>query len=378
MTSKTNSYDRLTLIELSDIHVGHPNTPVQNTINGLNWIFFQHERLADIDLVFIAGDFFDSLQHLPSPAMYPVRQWINNFLRACKEHDVVVRVLEGTASHDWRQSAEFIHENVNSKIGADVKFVTELSIERIERFGIDVMYLPDEWSPDPDVTWEQVVKLLAHHNLKQVDYTVMHGAFEYQLPEHLNLPTHSSERYSSITRRYVFCGHVHKRSQHGNILVAGSTDRLVHGEEEDKGYIKLQHRPELPDQIEFITNPHAQLYITIDCTGVGVDQIHDHVAARVAGCREGSFFRLDATGDEPLASYCDVMQREYPQYSWSVKINRKRVVERDVQMESLAKFRGVEMSANNIRSLMESRLLKNPSMTPDRVAKALGLLDQFI
>ena len=62
-----------------------------------------------------------------------------------KPYNIILRILEGTPSHDWKQSKLFIHLNDLTKAGTDVKYIDSLSIEYIDKFGINVLY-PDEIS----------------------------------------------------------------------------------------------------------------------------------------------------------------------------------------------------------------------------------------
>ena len=55
--------DQLRVVVLSDIHLGHPNTPTVEIIKNLNLAFPDNVEANSIDLIFIAGDVFDRLMH---------------------------------------------------------------------------------------------------------------------------------------------------------------------------------------------------------------------------------------------------------------------------------------------------------------------------
>ena len=74
--------------------------------------------------------------------------------------------------------------------------------------------------------------------LTKVDYAVMHGQFDYQLPKHITgMPRHDSQKYLDIVKHYIFIGHIHTHSVYDRIIAQGSFDRLTHGQEEPKGYV---------------------------------------------------------------------------------------------------------------------------------------------
>jgi DNA repair exonuclease SbcCD nuclease subunit len=166
---RVDGLNKLDIISLSDIHLGHPDNPAERIIKNLKNAFSDNASMAEIDIIFIAGDVFDRLLSLPDDAVTEIDFWITSFLRLCKKHDIVLRVLEGTPSHDWKQSKRFVKINELSRIGADVQHVTELSIEYIDRFGINVLYVPDELPGGTNKTFESVLELMEERGLKKVE-----------------------------------------------------------------------------------------------------------------------------------------------------------------------------------------------------------------
>jgi DNA repair exonuclease SbcCD nuclease subunit len=151
--------NKLAFAVASDIHLGHPNTLTEDILRNLEKAFPTSKETEELDIIFFSGDVFDRLLNFPDNSVSEIESWINVFLRRCKALDIVVRVLEGTPSHDWKQSNVFEKVNNIGKIDCDVKHVKNLSIEHIERFGINVLYVPDEWEPETDDTWKQVKDL---------------------------------------------------------------------------------------------------------------------------------------------------------------------------------------------------------------------------
>lgn len=287
---------RLNIASLSDIHFNHPNTPTEFIIRNINrYVFPDTPETRALDIIFIGGDVTDSLMDFASNNAVAFRKWVSEFLRYCAKHDIMVRIIEGTPLHDWGQSIIFVEENENHEIGCDLKYFTDISIEHIARYNIDVLYIPDEARPTTHITWNVVQQLLLENGLEKVDFAIMHGAFGYQLPniEEIKDKIHDEEKYCSIVRHYIFIGHVHQHRPNGKIIPNGSTDRLRHGEEDIKGHVRLNK-----GEITFIPNLGAMRYITLEVPGMSADEIMDLVEKRLAGNDDIFQIRLLAnTGD---------------------------------------------------------------------------------
>jgi hypothetical protein len=179
--------NELRIASVSDIHLLHRNNKTPFIVSNLDKYLTNDEMLSKVDLLLFAGDVFDGPVAFSSEDIGVINIWIAKMLHKCKRHNVCVRVLEGTPSHDMNQSKIFtnINEILFKKESdrVDLKYVKTLSIEYIERFGINVLYVPDEWNHDTHDTLLEVKDLLKKNSLSQVDFAVMHGQFEYQLAD---------------------------------------------------------------------------------------------------------------------------------------------------------------------------------------------------
>lgn len=226
----------------SDQHNLHSKTPTSHILYNSTQFLTRSHNLEEVDIVVFGGDFYERLVDASHPDMRLTQHWIRKFLLECLEHNVIVRVLEGTSSHDREQPENFV---VQCPDGLDLKWVKELSYEYIEALGIDVFYVPDNMgSLSPDVIWDKTLEILSANGKKEVDYVFFHGAFEYQIPLKFSKHSHSETRWQSIVKRHLFAGHVHKPSEYGKIRVSGSFDRLNHGEEHAKGGYEFWWDPE--------------------------------------------------------------------------------------------------------------------------------------
>jgi len=356
------------------VHVGHPNTPTTHILNNLRNAFPDTPATGDLDIIFIEGDFFDRQLNLPDPNVYEIKLWITGFLRICKARDIIVRVLEGTPSHDWRQSALFTTINELSEINADVKHITELSVEYIDKLNMNILYIPDEWRVRCDDTWNEVVELLARNNLKQVDYAVMHGMFPHQMPKniHHHLEMHDPSRYLSIVKNEIFIGHVHQHTVFDRIFAAGSFDRISHGDEAPKGHLRLRVEGD-SRYIEFIENVNAMKYITIDCSGLAVDDYHRKIASIVPTLPSGSHVRIKAMRGDVAITGVSYYQDNYPQYRWSVKEAGKGMDGyTPLLIDTRAMHKTINITMDNITDLLIERLSKtNPEIDHQHARRLL-------
>ena len=315
-------------------------------------------EMAELDVLFIAGDVFDDLATLANESIWEVKIWIARFLKWAKRNNVIVRVLEGTPSHDWKQSHLFLVINEIAEIGADIKHVKELSIEYIELIGITVLYVPDEWGP-PDTTKSQVQDLLKAKGLEQVDIAVMHGQFPHQLPAHVTAPTHDPEFYSSIVKFLCFIGHVHLKSRWQNLLAQGSHDRVAHGEEEPKGFYKFELDLDSGESFAtFVENKGAQIYLTISCRGMDLDDTLKQINEQVAELPELSFVRVEADADNPIFANMDVLIRKWPMQTWSKLPKKDKEEEKEeIENEELL-YTPLVITRDNVSGMFTARLIR--------------------
>lgn len=346
MTSELN------LAVFGDVHLGHPNTPTEHILKNLDRAFPSSAQMKQLDGIFIEGDLFDRSLHLSDPNVAAIKSWMFRFLRMCERHNVELWVLEGTPSHDWRQSSWLKFLNEEAKIGAKMRYVDTLAIEYSERFG-HILFIPDEWA-EPDETWMQVQQLLQSRGLTHVDYAVMHGAFTFQLPEFVKSPKHIPERYLGIVRKYIFIGHHHKATQYDRILAAGSFDRLTHGEEEAKGHWHVRVGGADGDRITFVENKGAKIYRTINCQGLSVEEALIKLEEVIA-LPEDSAVRVEAEKGHAILGL-DLLRKKYPHVSWSSKVAEGVQTQAKMLVDLRSTNVQVAITRNNIREMLMARV----------------------
>lgn len=312
--------ESISYLVLSDVHLGHKKNTTTEIIENLN-IYFEHFNkksiFSKIDVIFIAGDLFDSLLSLADTNISEIFIFIYRLSCFCSKNKIKLRILEGTPSHDWGQS--FILNIINkvSSDELDAKYVDTLSIEDIDDLGLSVLYVPDEWTNDPKVTFKQVTSIMKTQKKTKVDICIMHGCFNYQIN---NLPgnflSHTESDYLGITNYFISIGHFHSFSVFDRIICQGSFDRLAHNEEEPKGGVLLTigNNP----GFVFIENKKAKTYLTLDIDDKKtLSKTYKTIYNKIKDLRKESNVRLRVSKKNPLYSSLRELKEIYPFFNFS-------------------------------------------------------------
>ena len=256
--------DSINYLVLSDIHLGHRTNKTKDIINHLiNYFNVNNKIFKKLDIIFIAGDMFDRLLSNNSEEFIMSMDYLTLLAMYCKQHNIKLRILEGTPSHDWKQVNVFNSILKNLDIDIDFKYIETLHIEKMNDLGISILYVPDEYRETSIETLNEVKQLLIDNNLSKVDIAIMHGQFRYQLPILLE-SSHNEDEYLNIVKYFISIGHIHSSSVYDRILAQGSFDRLAHNEEEDKGAMYITIYNSGHKEYRFIPNKLATLFKTFN------------------------------------------------------------------------------------------------------------------
>jgi DNA repair exonuclease SbcCD nuclease subunit len=377
-TDKCKRPGAFRFISLGDVHLGNHQTPTVQIIKNLNRCV-NDELLAELDMLIITGDLYDRLLHNADDNVHHINRWITFLMYRCAKYDVMLRIVEGTPSHDRGQSRFFVEQKANASIPVDLHYATTLSIEYNERLDAHFLYVPDKWRPDTKTTLEEVRVLLKQHDLEKVDFAIMHGAFEYQLPAIVKEPTHCSETYHELVRHFILIGHVHLPTQRGRILAAGSFDRITHGEEGPKGYYDVTLRDDGTFNIVFSQNRGAKRYDTVDCHGMDTKALNVVVRTKVSELPKGSAVRLRCDPHDAATGDLELIKREYPNIDWTLLVE-KTTKKKESVADTLANFDLSEFTpidATTILTLMRPELEKHAG-DPTTVERCLRRMEDFI
>lgn len=367
---------KLKILVLSDIHLFHDKTPTAHIVNNLINTLPNNDSMSDVDMIIISGDLFDRAVSLPNINVWHAYRFVTHLVKLCEDRDIVLRVLEGTPSHDWMQSQMLTSIVKERESKCDAKHVSILSIEHIERFGLDVLYVPDEWGNGCASTFEEVKVLLAQRGLEKVDIAVMHGCFDYQFPINLvgKPDTHKENDYLGITEHVVVIGHYHTSSQFERIYVPGSFDRLRHNEEEPKGHLVVELFKDNKPKVTFIENKNAMKYITLNVTGLTINEVLNEINNIVGANVKEQFIRLRCDKEDAIYNGLTELKTLYPEVHFSITLNKTaKVKETIAETKDIVKPAAITLL--NIESLLQERLL---SKFPDKVVDCMNVLKEVI
>lgn len=310
---------------VSDIHLFHPRTPTTEIINNLDKYLTNDKVFSEIDILFLAGDVFDEQNEFGDIDIANVEYWVARTLCLAQKHQVKIRVLEGTPSHDRGQSKVFVtvnnihKQNDIENWNVDIKYVTKLDIEKIPEWDLNILYVPDEWRNDVKTTLSEVFTLLSENNLKSVDIGIVHGMFDYQCPEITKTSKkHSVDEYMKIVDGPIWVGHVHKYSNYKRIFAQGSFDRLAQGEEDDKGYLRCTLFKDLQYEMTFVINENAKTYKTIKCVSGDIEKDLKKIDTVLSKLKDGSFIRIETKPSMAIAQAINTLKTSYPTFKWDL------------------------------------------------------------
>lgn len=320
---------------VSDIHLESKRTPTELIISNLNAYLTNDRVFNGLDVLFIAGDVFDDNIPLSRVGSTAVMSWIHRLILLSIKHKVCVRVLEGTPSHDRAQSKHFITErdNVYNAVGvrADVEYMDTLSVEPLvfSHRSLNVLYVPDEWGPAQS-TLEQVDELMRSRGLTQFDLAIMHGTFDFQNPiiaHHSGV--HKSEEYSKRAK-LIFIGHEHTARTLGNIIAQGSFDRLEHGQEQPKGYVRVKILDDDSYVAHRVINKTAAVYKTIICKSDDIEAMYEQVHALANSHECDAHLCIETHKASPMAQSLTYFEKNYPQHTWKLSLKDPKGVPKAV------------------------------------------------
>jgi len=365
---------------ISDIHLGHKKTKTDEILNHLN-IFFNNfnnkSQFTDLDIIFIAGDLFDRLLDFNTKDIHEATIWLSRLMDFCGRHDIKLRILEGTPSHDWKQSKILnTLKDVNDR-DVDACYIDTLYIEHMSDLNINILYVPDEWTANNDLTFEQVKQLLKEKGLIEVDIAIMHGCFNYQVKGiAAKIDCHDENKYLNIVKYFINIGHFHSYSHFERIIAQGSFDRLSHGEEEPKGGV-LVHIGSEPS-FTFIENKEAKIYKTIKVRYKELDRSLPSLYKQLNTLPNDSYVRIRSDKNNPIYTALDEVKLKYPMLNFSKvteeSIKEKRQLTIDYLNDEV--YTPISITSDNIINLLIEEITNNSDITDSQINKLEYILKE--
>lgn len=344
---------RLKVVAVSDIHFFHKRTKSRKMLSDLRRLF-PMEQPTDIDILICSGDYFDQLVSFNEPDIRYAMDGARHLLRYCKKWGIEFRVLEGTNSHDRRQNQIFEFINEDEGIGAALKYVDTLSIEYLDKWDINILYLPDEWTHNAELTFKQVTDLIYSRGLTKVDLAIVHGGCTYQLPGISSPALHDAAKWSELVTLNILSGHIHEHSRYLKWISVGSMSRLGHGEEGPKGIISLVYLNGKEIEFKRIINHHAKIYRTLSVMGYDYPEIFDLIDQQT-DLVDGSAIRLEFSADDNASVYMNLLRETFPQYELSEIRRGKKTIAVTGSAFSQKRFEFTAITPSSTPALLKQR-----------------------
>ena len=345
-----------TTLHFADVHLESDAVVTKDTLKGI-WGIIDEVCPTTLNKISFSGDVFDKAMVVPASKISLIIKFAGELLDFCEKWDIVLDFLEGTPSHDRKQSELFVDIAKLKGLSHRINYYPDLCIVICPRTGLSTMYIPDEWNHDNEVTLQQAQALLKKHSLTKVDMMSMHGAFKYQIGLILTRPHHLEQPWMDMCRYYIVIGHVHGQSTYGGIiLVPGSTNRTAHNEERAKGAILTTVDTETGDKSwKTIANKHATIFATLDVRGKTLADVMD--VMRGLTHPKGSNIRLLVNPEDPALPSFGAIKNLFPDYKVKRKIAEdKKAKEEADKLSFHSEVKGVSLTYHNIGSLLGEHL----------------------
>lgn len=330
---------KLKIVHLADIHYGTNKLSPEWIYNNIkNYLY---PELTGCDLVVIAGDYFEMLLTMDSRTVQYALRTMTDILTLAKEHGFLIRIVRGTFYHDRTQNQIFEHLSGSADV---FKYFDSISLEYIESLNLRILYLPDNtpFAESNDCIAE-IKRQMRQVGWDYVDLVVGHGYFEHVLPP--NIPKKppclfNVDQFKDIVKGYILMGHVHTHSKHKFVIYSGSTDRLAHGEEEDKGFVVIEKDEDIW-KFRFVVNKDAMIFKTIKLTSDSFDDCVEHVEKALARIFKQfdyvGYVRIAHPSRDIAKCLCDYLINKYSQLKVKAKVDNsdieKEILDEDFTFE---------------------------------------------
>jgi DNA repair exonuclease SbcCD nuclease subunit len=333
-------------------------------------VITSEERLKTIRVIVISGDLFDKRLTYDSEEAQLISRWMERLCRRCGRLGVSIVLLEGTPSHDNRQSRWMVTNNEMVKANADVRYYEDIAIAPLYEGGPLTLFIQDEVNHDATKTWVRVTELMNSLGIDHVDFAVMHGMFTFQEPVR-SIASHSEERYESIVKHRIIIGHHHKPAFFGKIRVPGSVERLRYNEEHDKGHYQFTYSPTkgVTDEV-FLINTGATVFKSIDVIGKKFFEI-EAILMGMEDYPDGSHIRLEMSRKDETYTAMSKLKSLFPHFDLSPKpIEAEMATENSDHLVDTPVMTSIR--PDNIASLMLARMANAPDEVRALAAKILS------
>ena len=272
-------------IEIADMHWGVRN-PEQYYKEMHNFIITKLKRMEELDIIFIAGDIFDSKQYLYSQTLLWFSKFYGELLMCARMLDAKIVIIEGTKTHDSLQYS-IIHELFNSiydclfpyededpeaYMDFEVVYTDKVNVMKYycqwDDHEYNILLIPEEYIADQESYYKE------YFDGKHYDYIIGHGMVdkiwyaknkkEEKQEGVLGTPVFNVKDFGELSTRTYF-GHVHEHKYYGDetgFTYIGPPSAWEFSSVKDYGMILTTFEKGNFIKDEFLVNIEAPVYDT--------------------------------------------------------------------------------------------------------------------
>ena len=262
---------KLVTATIADIHIGKKSAERLRKELEEGFLKYIEDEKDNLDLVTIAGDYFDRIIRFNEPAGVLALDTLDRIIETAKNGHFLVRIIQGTKSHDNNQLDVF---NSYEETYPDIlKIITKVTKETINLKGheLKVLYLPEEYPTDPDSYYQDYFSdhydLIYGHGMTDI----VGFSFSDWKDEGENIsfgtPVHNTDKLLDLSSGPVMFGHIHnKKSYKDKFYYTGSYSRYAFDSQEPKGWLVSEINPDDTSDytVEFKENKLAPTYGIIE------------------------------------------------------------------------------------------------------------------
>lgn len=260
-------------VVINDIHFGIGDS--QRLYNELHQFTDYIKEHKDIQLLVVDGDYFDRKLSVTDVATYLAVKFFNDIYAICKEQHIIMRMVQGTRSHELNQLQIFdSHES-----DRDVDFRIIRTVQEEDILGMHVLYIPEEYPENEEEYYGQYKAPDKRYNVIFGHGTWDFVSFDNQIEHAKQSATRSApvfiwqEWKHTVPNGFITFGHIHGRNVYGKkIYYSGAFSRWGYGERSARGFTYFEYNLDHQSyDVKFIDNTEAPSYEEIEVKSLGID-----------------------------------------------------------------------------------------------------------
>ena len=258
---------KIVKVDIADIHIGKKSAEALRRELEEGFLLYVQDHHKEIDLLTIAGDYFDRIIRFNEPAGVLALDLMDSLMEAAELGGFQIRILQGTKSHDNNQLDVLGYlEETRPDIIRIIKKVTKETIN-LQGKEYSVLYLPEEYPSDPDSYYEDYFSgtydLIYGHGMTDIVGFSFSDWKDEGENISLGTPVHNADKLLKMSRGPVVFGHIHnKKTYKDKFYYTGSYSRYAFDSQEPKGFLVTELNPDdFSDfEVTFVENKLAPTY----------------------------------------------------------------------------------------------------------------------